>query len=72
MNHKESYSKRKNEIAVEKAKEYYLKFMENFESAKLSKELKDQAFFISIENFQILNRSKNLEEYRAFFEAYYQ
>ncbi|MAN88607.1 MAG: gliding motility protein [Algoriphagus sp.] len=57
---------------AEKAKEYYLKFMENFESAKLSKELKDQAFFISIENFQILNRSKNLEEYRAFFEAYYQ
>ncbi|MDF2158874.1 tetratricopeptide repeat protein [Algoriphagus sp. CAU 1675] len=54
---------------AEKAREYYNKFMEEFESDSLPEEVKKNAFFISIENFQVLNRTKNIEEYRAFFEA---
>lgn len=56
---------------AEKAKEYYKKFMEDFESESLSKEAKEKAFFITLENFQILNKSKNIEEYLAFFRANY-
>lgn len=57
---------------VEKAKEYFVKFSEDFESSHLSQEIKEKSFFISIENFQILNKSKNIEEYLAFFRANYQ
>lgn len=56
---------------AEKALEYYQKFMEEFKSNGISEDLKNQAFFISIENFQTLNKSKNLEEYRAFFRSMY-
>ncbi|RIW16228.1 gliding motility protein [Algoriphagus lacus] len=56
----------------EKAKEYYLKFSEEFKSEGLPEEIKRNAFFISIENFQILNKTKNMEEYRTFFRSLYQ
>jgi TolA-binding protein len=56
----------------EKAKEYYKKFSEEFESAGFSTLAKTNAFFISIENFQTLNKTKNLEEYLVFFKATYQ
>jgi hypothetical protein len=56
----------------EKAKEYYLKFSEEFQSDELPEEVKRNAFFISIENFQILNKTKNMEEYRTFFRSLYQ
>lgn len=55
----------------EKAKEYYLKFSEEFKSEGLPEEIKNNAFFISIENFQILNKTKNMEEYRTFFRSLY-
>jgi hypothetical protein len=37
----------------------------------LTEDLKNKAFFISIENFQVLNRTKDLEEYRQFFTSTY-
>lgn len=57
---------------AEKAKEYYQKFSEEFQSEGLPASAKPNAFFISIENFQTLNKSKNLEEYRIFFRTMYQ
>jgi hypothetical protein len=57
---------------AEKAKEYYQKFSEEFQSEGLPENAKSNAFFISIENFQTLNKSKNLEEYRTFFRTLYQ
>lgn len=56
----------------EKAKEYYKKFSEEFESAGFSSMAKANSFFISIENFQTLNKTKNLEEYLIFFKTTYQ
>ncbi len=55
----------------DKAKEYYAKFSEEFNSAGLSAEAKGKVFYISIENFQTLNRTKDLEEYLQFFKANY-
>lgn len=57
---------------AEKAKEYYLKFSEEFKSEGLSDAIKANSFFISIENFQTLNKTKNTEEYRTFFRSIYQ
>lgn len=57
---------------AEKAKEYYQKFSEEFQSEGLPASAKPNAFFISIENFQTLNKTKNLEEYRIFFRTMYQ
>ena len=56
----------------DKAKEYYLKFSAEFQSEGLPEEIMKMAFFISIENFQILNKTKNMEEYRSFFRTLYQ
>lgn len=56
---------------AEKAKEYYQKFIAEFASDGISEEIKTNSFFISIENFQTLNKSKNLEEYRTFFRSIY-
>ncbi|MGM0946895.1 MAG: tetratricopeptide repeat protein [Bacteroidota bacterium] len=55
-----------------KAKEYYELFQSDFESNAIAEQVKSNAFVISIENFQILNRTKNIEEYRAFFKVTYQ
>lgn len=57
---------------AEKAKEYYRKFTEEFESEGLSENVQSNAFFISIENFQTLNKTKNTEEYLYFFRSTYQ
>ena len=57
---------------AEKAKEYYLKFSKEFKSEGLPDEIKANSFFISIENFQTLNKTKNTEEYRTFFRSMYQ
>ena len=55
----------------EKAMEYYKKFSEEFKSTGLNQDTKSKAFFISIENFQTLNKTKNLEEYLLFFRSVY-
>lgn len=57
---------------AEKANEYFLKFSEDFQSEGLPAVVKTNSFFISIENFQTLNKTKNLEEYRTFFRTLYQ
>lgn len=56
---------------ADKAKEYYSKFQKEFKSEGLPDEVKSNSFVISIENFQILTKSKNLEEYRTFFKSAY-
>ncbi|WP_425636344.1 tetratricopeptide repeat protein [Algoriphagus yeomjeoni] len=56
---------------AEKAKEYYSKFLKEFQSEGLPDEVKSNSFVISIENFQLLSKSKNLEEYRTFFKSTY-
>ena len=55
----------------EKALEYYKKFSEEFKSTGLTQQAKSKSFFISIENFQTLNKTKNLEEYLIFFRSLY-
>ncbi len=55
----------------EKAKEYYQKFSE-FKSEGLPETVQNNSFFISIENFQTLNKTKNTEEYLNFFRTIYQ
>ncbi|MFN3760070.1 MAG: gliding motility protein [Algoriphagus aquaeductus] len=57
---------------AEKAMEYFRKFSEEFKSTGLSEDVKSKSFFISIENFQTLNKTKNLEEYLQFFRTIYQ
>lgn len=56
---------------AQKAMEYYEKFLKEFESDGLPAIVKENSFFISIENFQELNKSKNIEEYRTFFKSVY-
>ncbi len=56
---------------AEKALSYLKTFKEKFTSIGLTEDLKNKAFFISIENFQVLNRTKDLEEYRQFFTSTY-
>ena len=56
---------------AEKALNYLNTFQEKFTSIGLMEEVKNKTFFISIENFQILNRTKDLEEYRQFFTSTY-
>jgi hypothetical protein len=50
---------------------YYKKFIEEFKSDGMSEDTKKKSFFISIENFQILNKTKNVEEYLTFFRSLY-
>lgn len=56
---------------AEKALEYRLKFMKDFETTSLSDDDKGNSFLISIENFQELNKRKNIEEYRSFYKKTY-
>jgi outer membrane protein assembly factor BamD (BamD/ComL family) len=56
---------------AEKAMDYLKTFQEKFTSIGLKEEVKTNSFFISIENFQVLNRTKDLEEYLQFFTATY-
>lgn len=56
---------------TEKAMTYLTTFKEQFTSVGLSDEAKSRTFFISIENFQVLNRTKNIDEYLTFFTSTY-
>jgi hypothetical protein len=59
---------------AEKAKEYFTKFEKDFKSEGLDEEVKLNSFPISIGNFQLLSKSKKLEEleeYRTFFKSAY-
>lgn len=55
----------------DKAKEYFEKFQSDFNTDGLSEKIKKDSFVISLENFQVLVKSKNIEEYRAFFQSSY-
>lgn len=56
----------------EKGIEYRDKFLNSFQTAAMSDEDKANTFLISIENFQELNKRKNLDEYRSFYKKTYQ
>ncbi|MBW3467750.1 outer membrane protein assembly factor BamD [Arthrospiribacter ruber] len=56
---------------AERALAYRDKFMEDFKSSSLDQDDKEKAFLISIENFQELNKRKNLNEYRQFYKKAY-
>jgi len=56
---------------AERAISYKDKFMSDFNSASLDPLDKEKCFLISIENFQELNRRKNLNEYRKFYKSVY-
>lgn len=56
---------------AEKALSYLKTFQEKFTSTGLKDEVKTKSFFISIENFQVLNKNKDLEEYLQFFTDTY-
>lgn len=55
----------------EKATDYRKKFMEAFEYSSLSEQDKNNTLLISIENFQELNKLKDIEEYRNFYKKTY-
>jgi hypothetical protein len=57
---------------AEKGIDYREKFLSNFQTSAISDEDKANTFLISIENFQELNKRKNLEEYRSFYKKTYQ
>ncbi len=57
---------------AEKAMNYLKIYQEKFTSIGLKEEVKANSFFISIENFQVLNKTKDLEEYLQFFTSTYQ
>jgi hypothetical protein len=56
---------------TEKAMTYLTTFQEKFTSDGFGEEAKSRTFFISIENFQVLNRTKNIDEYLTFFTSTY-
>lgn len=56
---------------AEKGISYRDKFLSDFQSSILSEEEKASCFLVSIENFQELNRRKNLDEYRNFYKKTY-
>ncbi|WP_228692349.1 tetratricopeptide repeat protein [Lunatimonas sp.] len=56
---------------AEKAQAYRTQFLNSFNTENLPEEAKISSFVISIENFQQLNRRKDLEEYRTFFRKSY-
>lgn len=55
----------------EKAINYREEFLKSFNTENLSEELKMSSFVISIENFQQLNKRKDIDEYKAFFKKSY-
>jgi len=56
---------------AEKAMNYLKIYQEKFTSIGLKEEVKANSFFISIENFQVFNKTKDLEEYLQFFTSTY-
>lgn len=57
---------------AERALAYREKFMQGFETTSLTPDEKENSFLISIENFQELNKRKDIEEYRNFYKNTYQ
>ena len=57
---------------AEKALAYREEFLKSFNLDSVSEELKLSSFVISIENFQQLNKRKDIEEYKAFYQGSYQ
>jgi hypothetical protein len=58
-------------ISAQKGIDYREKFMEGFNNASMTDDDKANCFLISIENFQELNKRKNLDEYRIFYTKTY-
>lgn len=56
---------------AEKATKYREEFLKSFNTENLSEELKMSSFVISIENFQQLNKRKDIDEYKAFYKKSY-
>ncbi|AWW33117.1 gliding motility protein [Echinicola strongylocentroti] len=56
---------------AEKAMTYRNKFLADFKYQGLPEELKKRSFVISIQNFQQLNKRKDIAEYEAFFKTSY-
>ncbi|WP_200974594.1 gliding motility protein [Echinicola sp. 20G] len=56
---------------AEKALEYRKRFLTDFKAEALPEETKKSSFVISIQNFQQLNKRKDISEYEAFFKASY-
>ena len=56
---------------AENALSYQAEFLNSFNLDSLSEELKMSSFVISIENFQQLNKRKDIEEYKAFYQESY-
>ncbi|MEX2568407.1 MAG: tetratricopeptide repeat protein [Cyclobacteriaceae bacterium] len=54
-----------------KSLEYQDAFLNSFNTEYLPEELKMSSFVISIENFQQLNKRKDVEEYRTFYKESY-
>src|SRR5690606_29916964 len=50
---------------------YREEFLKSFNTDYLSEELKLSSFVISIKNFQELNKRKDIEEYRSFYQKSY-
>lgn len=55
----------------EKAMAYRNKFLSDFDYQDLSQDAKNSSFVISIQNFQQLNKRKDIAEYEAFFKSFY-
>tara|TARA_R110001592_G_scaffold151883_1_gene378874 strand:- start:98898 stop:101642 length:2745 start_codon:yes stop_codon:yes gene_type:complete len=55
----------------EKSLAYKETFLNSFNNDSLTEEIKNSSFVISIENFQQLNKRKDIEEYRSFYKKAY-
>ncbi|WP_073093179.1 type IX secretion system periplasmic lipoprotein PorW/SprE [Cyclobacterium lianum] len=56
---------------AERSLMYKETFLNSFNKDSLSEEIKNSSFVISIENFQQLNKRKDIAEYRSFYEKAY-
>ena len=54
--------------SAEKSLAYKEAFLNSFNNDSLTEEIKNSSFVISIGNFQQLNKRKDIEEYRSFYE----
>ncbi|WP_460515571.1 type IX secretion system periplasmic lipoprotein PorW/SprE [Cyclobacterium sediminis] len=57
--------------SAEKSLGYKEAFLNSFNNESLTEEIKNSSFVISIGNFQQLNKRKDIEEYRSFYEKAY-
>ena len=56
---------------AEKSIAYKEAFLNSFNNDSLTEEIKNSSFVISIENFQQLNKRKDIKEYRSFYKKAY-